>query len=883
MPVAWRLAINSLSGRRGRTALLALAAALAAALIAAVACAMNSVTRAIEARVSTVVGTADLRLRHVGGSTFDSAILPTLRAWPEILLAVPRLKDQLALARPAAQGRPATQATVVAYGIDLAHEDHARSREILAGRRLDPNATAPEIVLDSHAAQALAATVGDTLEVVRFGDPLTLRVVGIVRPPPLSEIAPSDDVFLALDTLRAASDRPDRVSEIDLLFKPPLGATDAKRIAAKYKAAGVLPKGLLLQETEKVVSGLDANLQANRLGMVVASVLSCIACAFIIMTGLTTSVTERSRELSILRSVGAMRAQLATSQLIVGILIGLSGALLGVPLGTLAAFILVRLFPEQLPSGFVFNPLGIVLAAASCLVAGVLGAAWPAVQASRVTPLEGLSIRSRPVKRRWLWACLALGITGPALEVIIVSTFPNADVLFWSHATVGLPALMTGTFVLAVPLTLAVAHLAGPILSRLLSLPGALLTRTVTGTPYRHGFTAGAMMLGLAMMVAIWTQGRTVMQDYLDSMRLPDAFLYGLNFRPEVQARVNALPQVEATCAITRQGADLSSDAAFGVKGLTKWRTSFFGFDPKPFFDMTSVEWVQPPPSDPAAIAAAIEKVERGGAVLVAKEFLVARNVGPGSKLTLTHDGVEHTFEVAGAITSPGLEIASKFLEVDNQFVEQSISAVFGSRKDMKALFGNDSINFIQVKFKPSVLTGPEGVAAASKAAMAAVRSAVGGGILIAVSAAEMKARINDVVGGTLLMISFIAIGAMLIACLGVANLIVASIQARRFEFGVLRAVGAERGLLGRLVLGEALVIALAACILGTSLGLTAAWAGTRVARALIGITLHTRPSWPAVAAGCAVMTAITLLAAFPSAWRLVRRHPRELIGSIKG
>ena len=884
MPAVWRLAINSLSGRRGRTALLAVAAALAAALIAAVSCAMLSLGKAMEGRVLMVVGDADLRVKHVGGSTFDAGVLATVRAWPEVESAVPRLKDQVALKRAASGGRKEGQGTVVGYGLDRTMP--GQPPEMLEGRWLGTGTEAGDagsggeydLVVDTHAADELGARVGDVLEVVKFGEGMRFRVVGVSRPPPLSEIAPTLDVFCSIDALRQATDSPSRVSEVDLKLKPPATGSDAKRIAAKYRAAGALPKGLLLQETEKVMSGMQNNLKASRVGVVVASVLSCIASAFIIMTGLTTSVTERARELSILRSIGAMRWQLAVSQLLVGLMVGLAGAAMGSPLGVLAAWLLVKLFPDQLPTGFAFNPIGVPLAAASCIVAGVLGAAWPAVQASRTTPLEGLSVRSRSVKTRWLWLCLAVGIAGPLLEVIVVGTFTNGDVVFWGHVAAGVPAMMTGAFVLGVPLTLAVAVALGPALSRLLGLPGGLLTRTVTATPYRHGFTAGAMMLGLAMMVAIWTSGRTVLKDYLDTLRLPDAFIYGLNFRPEVQTRVAALPQVASTCAITRQGVDLSAENALGVKGMVKWRTSFFGFDPKPFFEMTRVDWVEP--KGEAAIAAAIERVESGGAVLVAKEFLVARGLGVGSTLKLTHDGVEHSFEVAGAITSPGLEIASKFLEVDSQFVEQAMSAVFGSRRDMVEKFGNDSINFIQINFKPAATDAGGG---GSATAMADVRRAVGGGILLAVSATEMKERINEVVGGALLMFSCIAIGAMLIACLGVANLIVAGIQARQFEFGVLRAVGAQRGLLGRLVLGEALVIALAACVLGCGLGLLAAWAETRVSRALIGIVLTVRPSWPAMATGCSIMTTITLGAAMPSVWRLVKRQPRELIAAMKG
>ena len=116
-----------------------------------------------------------------------------------------------------------------------------------------------------------------------------------------------------------------------------------------------------------------------------------------------------------------------------------------------------------------------------------------------------------------------------------------------------------------------------------------------------------------------------------------------------------------------------------------------------------------------------------------------------------------------------------------------------------------------------------------------------------------------------------------------VANLIVAGVQARQFEFGVLRAVGAQRGLLGRLVIGEALIIALAACILGSAMGTQGAWGGTVMYRVVIGLILTIRPPLTPIAIGCACVLVITLLAAWPTAWKLTRKEPRELLASVKG
>ena len=81
MPPAWRLAINNLFGRLSRTVMLVIAVAMCAGLISAVACAMMSLNLAVDQRIKATVGSADLRIRHVGNSTFERSILDTVRVW----------------------------------------------------------------------------------------------------------------------------------------------------------------------------------------------------------------------------------------------------------------------------------------------------------------------------------------------------------------------------------------------------------------------------------------------------------------------------------------------------------------------------------------------------------------------------------------------------------------------------------------------------------------------------------------------------------------------------------------------------------------------------------------------------------------------------------
>jgi hypothetical protein len=84
-------------------------------------------------------------------------------------------------------------------------------------------------------------------------------------------------------------------------------------------------------------------------------------------------------------------------------------------------------------------------------------------------------------------------------------------------------------------------------------------------------------------------------------------------------------------------------------------------------------------------------------------------------------------------------------------------------------------------------------------------------------------------------------------------------------------------------VLGEAVVIAASACVLGTLLGLQGAWAGQQVNRITIGLVLGFSVPWGAVLLGWAAVAAVTVGAAAPTAVRLVRREPRELLAAGRG
>lgn len=852
MRPAWRLGINSLSGRSSRSLLLIAAVALSAALITAVSCSMASLNKGVRKRVETTVGAADLRVQRIGRDVFSADVLGQVEAWPEVTLAVGRLGGPIPLKNP----RTGKDFASVGNGVMPDRELLVRPQTLVEGRFVRDDG---DVALQEQTAKELEARVGDVLEVDRFGEPVRLTVVGIVKNPPLSNLIPPE-AWVPISTMERISEKRGKLRDIDLVI---MDSAQAESIARTR--ASEFEKGVVLRPASKVTSGLSKNMRSSQIGMSIASMLSFLAASFIIMTGLSTNVTERQRELAMLRCVGAMRGQLAESQLIGGTAVGLAGSLVGVPLGILGAFVLTRLFRDQLPV-FAINWLGLALALGGSMFAGLLGAAWPAIRASRTSPLEALAIRSRPARVRGIVLCGVLGIVGAFIHASIFVIPMSADAKFWADMAIGIPAAFTGYFLISVPVTALAAVSLSRLVSRVFALPPRLLKRTILTTPYRFGFTAGAMMMGLTLLVALWTNGRAVTRDWLGSLAFPDAFVTGISISEKTLDRIRAMPQVRDAAAVTIQ--NFKTDA-FGLKVFDNVNTSFVAFEPRPFFHMTRMTWVE------GDEKTALARLEQGGAVIVAQEYRVSKGIGVGDKITLYSGGKPYVFDVVGVVNSPGLDIASKFFDIGEEYLDQAVNAVFGSRDDLKRLFGNSAINLVQMSFQPGVTD--------QEAVLKQIRRAAGFEIVSAGSGKAVKEEIAGVLQTSFLVMSVVAIGAMLVASFGVANLIVAGIQARQYEFGVLRAIGAERGLISRMVLAEAAIIAISACIVGTIFGVQAAWAGQRMNAAMIGLRLTLSVPIGPTAAGWMITALITLGAAGPAVWSLSRRHPRELLGVVRG
>ena len=191
---------------------------------------------------------------------------------------------------------------------------------------------------------------------------------------------------------------------------------------------------------------------------------------------------------------------------------------------------------------------GVGLSIGGSLVAGVGGALWPAWQASRTSPLAALAPSATPPRLAWIgW----LGVIGAAciLMQVALLAVPGPEARFWTYAIAGIPLIHAGWFLMSVPVLWVVAlALAGP-LERALRVPRGLLSGAVQQAPYRLGFTAGALMVGVSILASTWTNGTAVVKDISERVRISDGFVFKANgMTVTEQYRIKDLPASSARC-----------------------------------------------------------------------------------------------------------------------------------------------------------------------------------------------------------------------------------------------------------------------------------------------------------------------------------------------
>src|SRR5262249_32252824 len=130
------------------------------------------------------------------------------------------------------------------------------------------------------------------------------------------------------------------------------------------------------------------------------------------------------------------------------------------------------------------------------------------------------------------------------------------------------------------------------------------------------------------------------------------------------------------------------------------------------------------------------------------------------------------------------------------------------------------------------------------------------------------------------LLLSAVPFVGLVVAALGLGNLMMANVASRRREIAVLRAVGTTQSQILRMIIGEALILALLGSLMGLVLGIHLGWTSNNLTQHLSGFQAGLSIPWALIAAGAALATGLCVVAGLLPA-RLAARS--NIVAALQG
>lgn len=366
----------------GRTALTATALLLGVGLVSFTLVVTASLDATQQSRIREITFT-DFWIRADGLSSFPGEASEAVAAVDGVEVASAVRPAQLSIA-----GTPSHALAVQPQTFMQVVDVPVRAGDFAALSQ-DAGTGPARVALATDLAADLGVRVGDTLPVTFIGSgagagELGTRVVATYDPDRLPEgfgttILISRDRAAAVDPLHG-----DTTALVDL----DEGRTVEQTRPALQAALRGFP--VVLQDAEEArtsMSGRISSVLSLGLGLLL---LTVVIAVFGIANTLTLSVTERTRELGLLRAVGLSRAQARSMIRWEALIVTLLGTLLGVALGVFFAWMTALAVPNEI-AVFAIPGTWLTLTVAAGAVAAMLAAAIPAHRASRVEIIRAIT------------------------------------------------------------------------------------------------------------------------------------------------------------------------------------------------------------------------------------------------------------------------------------------------------------------------------------------------------------------------------------------------------------------------------------------------------------------------------------------------------------
>ncbi len=694
-----------------------------------------------------------------------------------------------------------------------------------------------QVLLHERFAARHRIAVGDRLAVEKDSRRDILTVAGILPVRSLGDDAAESlavmDVGWAQDFLGAGG-----LTSIQLRLRDP-GEADgiATRLRDHFGEELLVeaPRTRSLQ-VQRMLDGFQLNLTA-------LSMVSALVGVFLIYNTVSASVVRRRREIGILRANGASRRQIFALFLSEGLLLGVPGVLLGLPLGQVLAQVLAGAVAETISSHYVLIDVARAVVSPGHLVVGALygvgaslaGAWLPAREAAVLTPLEALRPhRHARVGAGPIWAWLRAGLALLLLSMVSSWLALGAGPAWWSFASC---FFLVAGFAAATPFFSQ--RLAAGLRSLLRWFPGAVLARIAVENFERSWnrssvtvaalMTALAMTIGVSVMVSSFRETVAVWVE--QSMK---ADLYVTPASNEVTGFQDFLPADFVTAVSVHPD----------VQAVETYRQVPLSLPGKPAFLLAAVG--NPSSGDLRFVQGGREEKlaawKRPGGAFATEPLARRLGLAEGDRMSIPTPSGAVELTVAG---------------IYYDYSDDRGKLVIPAEAFQTWWKGDGRIHSMAVQLRPGAEAGR-------------LREATGGQHRLAwLSNADLRKRVFDVFDQTFAVTYILRTIAVVVAILGVSLALTILVMERTRETGILRATGASRMQLQRLYWLEAGVIGLAGSGIGMFCGLGMSWILIRVVNlAFFGWTIDLQLPWVEVLTTPLWVIPVAVLASMYPAWR---------------
>jgi putative ABC transport system permease protein len=793
----WRATIKGLWAHKVRLGLTALAVVLGVAFVSGTYILTDTMNRAFDSLFQTVEkgvavdvnGIPKFKATGPGGEDAGSAervpgsLLEQIRAVPAVRAAEGSLGGY---AQPVDKhGKAITTGGAPNLGFSWVNDPDLASVTLTQGHA--PSGPT-EVAIDAGTAQKYGFELGDPIKVLLQGPSLQATVVGIFRFGSANNLLGATIVSFDPQTAQQTLDGGGNWDDILVAANP--GVAPSALATAIQK---ILPNGYQAQTGQQAAAENSATIKKGlsffNIVLLVFAGIALFVGAFIIFNTFSILIAQRTRELALLRALGASPAQVRRSVIVEAFIVRLVASVVGLVAGfgiAIGLKGLLKAFGLDLPTTTTqLLPrtviVAIVVGTVTTLVAGI----GPALRASRVRPIAALRDAEPTAKglsrRRIL---IGLGVLALGVASLLNGLFAGPKN---PAAQVGLGAALVflGMAVLAPLVARPVAGALGRPISHL-GMAGRLGRDNSVRNPRRTASTSAALMIGLALVALVSILAASVKastDEVLQRTLRADYLVSGSGgFLPFSQDVATALRDSGSFAAV--------EEVRQGVFGLHGNATTVGGIDP------SQLEAVANVPITAGSLDA----------------------LGEGDLMVWDHTAQDNGWTVGSEVTAQFARTGTQKLRVVALYSDNTLVGNYVVSLDTyQANFTQQLDTFLLAKTAPGVS------ATEAKAVVHRVEKAFPS--VNIEDQAEFRVSQGKQINQLLGLITALLSLALLIAVFGIVNTMALSVHERTREIGLLRAVGLSRRQARSMVRWESIIIAVFGAVLGTAVGIFFGWA----------------------------------------------------------